>query len=46
MLYSEASYFEGFHFAHIAMWEDHMRLARKRSAARAHWVRNRRANRR
>lgn len=42
MLYCEASYFNGYHFAHIAMWEDHMRLARKHSAARAHWYRNRR----
>lgn len=24
-LYSEASYFEGFHFAHIAAYEDHQR---------------------
>lgn len=44
MLYSEASYFEGFHFSHIALWEDMQRLARKHSAARAHWYRERRTS--
>lgn len=39
VLYSEASYFDGYHFAHIAAWED----AQRRSAARKHFTRNRRA---
>lgn len=28
MNYSEASYFEGYAFAHIAAWLDHLRLVR------------------
>jgi hypothetical protein len=35
MLYSEASYFEGAHFAHIAAWQDHQRLVRLARLARA-----------
>lgn len=32
MLYDEASYFDGYHFAHIAAWLDWQRLERiKRS---------------
>ena len=26
--YSEAAYFDGFHFAHIAAWQEHLRLKR------------------
>lgn len=29
MLYSEASYFDGYHFQHIADWKEHLRLTRK-----------------
>lgn len=28
MLYSEASYFDGYHFAHIAKYLDHLRILR------------------
>jgi len=28
MLYAEASYFDGAHFAHIAAWQEHQRLVR------------------
>lgn len=28
MLYGEASYFDGYHFAHIAEWLEHKRLER------------------
>jgi hypothetical protein len=31
MIYSEASYFEGYHFAHIAAYEDAQRLHRIRT---------------
>ena len=34
MLYSEASYFDGYHFAHIAAREEHLRLVRKLTEAR------------
>lgn len=34
MLYGEASYFDGYAFAHIAAWEDHKRLLRKLVTAR------------
>jgi len=44
VLYSEASYFDGYHFSHIALWEDYNRLARLRSRARAHWYHNRKGN--
>lgn len=30
MLYSEASYFDGYHFAHIAAYEDARRLRKLR----------------
>lgn len=43
MTYSEQSYFDGYAFAHIAAWEDHLRLARKRATAQEH---RRRSNRR
>lgn len=33
MLYSEASYFDGYHFAHIAARDEHMRIKRKRIEA-------------
>lgn len=42
VLYSEASYFDGYHFAHIAAWEDAQRIAR----GRRNFVRNMRSNRR
>jgi hypothetical protein len=29
--YSEASYFDGFHFAHIAAWHEHLRVTRQLS---------------
>lgn len=29
VLYSEASYFDGFHFAHIAAYQEHLRLTRQ-----------------
>lgn len=37
MLYSEASYFDGYHFAHIAAWEEAKRISR----ARKHFTRQR-----
>lgn len=33
MLYSEASYFDGYHFSHIAARDEHLRLVRKRTEA-------------
>lgn len=33
MIYAEASYFDGYHFAHIAARDEHDRLRRKRRAA-------------
>ena len=29
VLYAEASYFDGYHFAHIAAWLDHIRITRQ-----------------
>lgn len=40
VLYAEASYFDGFHFAHIAAWQDHIRETRQ-----WHKLLNLRANR-
>lgn len=37
MIYSEASYFDGYHFQHIAAWEDerkHRRIERAMARAR------------
>lgn len=34
MIYAEASYFDGYHFQHIAAWQDHKRLERIRADAR------------
>lgn len=34
MLYSEASYFDGYHFAHIAAYFEQMRLKRIDNSAR------------
>lgn len=34
MLYSEAAYFDGYHVAHIAAYEEAKRLSRKRDEAR------------
>ena len=34
VLYSEAAYFDGYHFRHIAAWEDHRRVQRLRNEAR------------
>jgi hypothetical protein len=28
MIYDEASYFDGYHFAHIARWQDYHRVQR------------------
>lgn len=33
VLYSEASYFDGYHFQHIADFEEHKRIARIRTTA-------------
>lgn len=33
VLYSEASYFDGYHFQHIAAWQDHLRLRRLQAVA-------------
>lgn len=33
MLYSEASYFDGYHFQHIAAYEEHKRIERIRTTA-------------
>lgn len=33
MIYKEASYFDGYAFAHIAAWEERLRLKRKRDVA-------------
>lgn len=33
MIYSEASYFDGYHFAHIAARDEHLRLQRIRKDA-------------
>lgn len=42
MLYSEASYFDGYHFAHIASWLDHKRLERLAQQARKNRVHKKR----
>lgn len=34
MLYAEASYFDGYHFHHIAAWQEHQRLERIRNEGR------------
>ncbi len=34
MLYAEASYFDGFHFAHIGAYEENKRNVRRQSQAR------------
>lgn len=44
--YSEASYFDGYAFQHIAAWQDAKRLARIARNARDAIQRERRANRR
>lgn len=33
VLYAEASYFDGYHFQHIAAWEEHKRIERIRTTA-------------
>ncbi|WLJ71233.1 hypothetical protein [Sphingomonas phage Birtae] len=33
MIYAEAAYFDGYHFAHIAAFEEHKRLKRIRDNA-------------
>lgn len=33
VLYAEASYFDGYHFAHIAQWEEAKRCKRIRTVA-------------
>jgi hypothetical protein len=33
MDYAELTYFDGYHFSHIAAWQDHRRLERKRVEA-------------
>lgn len=44
--YSEASYFDGYAFQHIAAWQEAKRLARINRACRDAIQRERRANRR
>lgn len=44
--YSEASYFDGYAFQHIADWQDAKRLARIAKQCRDSIARERRANRR
>lgn len=39
-IYSEMSYFDGFHFAHIAAYEEDLRLQHKRKSAVAAFRRN------
>lgn len=34
-MYSELAYFDGFHFAHIALWEEHKRIAHRNRIAHA-----------
>lgn len=41
VLYSEASYFDGYHFAHIAAYQDHLLMTRQRSKLLAWFERNR-----
>lgn len=43
MLYAEASYFDGYHFHHIAAWEDAQRVKRRWGAAHSNALRNRRS---
>lgn len=44
IIYSEASYFDGYHFQHIAEWEEQRRLKRIRDNCRK--LAERRRNRR
>lgn len=39
MIYAEASYFGGYHFAHIVAWEEARRLAELRRVALANYRR-------
>ena len=32
-MYAELSYFDGYRFAHVAAWEEHRRLGRRRAEA-------------
>lgn len=41
-MYAELSYFEGFHFAHIAAYDEHRRLGRIEERARRAYARERR----
>lgn len=41
MIYAEASYFDGYAFAHIAAMEEHARIERKRTAARSRYLEKR-----
>ena len=43
MLYQEASYFDGYHFAHIGAREEHLRITRKLADAKKAMARRRRA---
>lgn len=42
MIYSEATYFDGYHFAHIAAYEAHRYRARRQARAAASIARERR----
>jgi hypothetical protein len=44
MIYSEATYFDGYHFAHCAAWEEKRRLDRRQADARKAWEGERRRN--
>lgn len=45
MIYAEASYFDGYHFAHIAAYEEVKRIARKQADARRAYGERRRNGR-
>lgn len=44
MDYAEASYFDGYHFSHVAAYCEHKRLARINAANRRHVEAERRRN--
>lgn len=45
MLYAEASYFDGYHFQHIAAYFEHLRLTKKLADASKSYLANSRRNR-
>lgn len=46
MIYAEASYFDGYHFAHIVAYEDHRRVLRIRKRNKQQIERRHRSRRR